>query len=301
MTQAIDVAVGPSSMRRGRLANTPRTLLRFARKQPIGAASAVIIIVMCILAIFANQIAPYSATKNDVAEALIGPSPDHWFGSDQFGRDVWSRVIHGSYVSLKIGVVSTLASVALATLLGAVSGYFGSLFDYLLQRVVDAAQAVPALVTLIAISLILDPGTNTVIIALSLRGGLVLSRVVRGAVIGIRNNVYIEAARAIGASHARIIASYIVPNVFPTIVVLFSTLIGANILAESQLSFLGLGVRPPEPSWGGMASSEGRGAMLVQPWILITPTVALALVVFSANMFGDALRDELDPRLRGSR
>jgi peptide/nickel transport system permease protein len=276
-------------------------LARFARNQPLGAMCAAFLVVIVLIALFAAIVAPFSPSKNDVGPSLIGPSGAHWFGTDQFGRDLYSRVIYGARISLYVGLTTTLISVALATVLGAVSGYLGGMFDYIAQRFVDAAQAVPPLVLLIAVLVVLGPSVQNVIIALAIRGALSLSRVTRGAVLGIRSSQYIEATRAVGAGHTRTLLLHILPNIFPTVVVLVSTSIGANIVAEASLSFLGYGVPPPTPTWGGMMSSEGRLYMIVSPWILVFPTVALSLVVFAMNMFGDALRDEVDPRMRGSR
>lgn len=275
--------------------------VRFARRQPIGASAAVVLVLLVFVAVFADVIAPYSPTKNDVGESLAGPSREHLFGTDQFGRDLFSRVVHGARVSLYVGLGATLVAAAIATVLGAISGYVGGAFDYILQRLVDAAQAVPPLVMLIGIMVVLGPSITNVIVALAARGGLSLSRVVRGSVIGVRTYPYIEAARATGASQPRILMRHILPNVLPVVVVLISTSIGANIVAEASLSFLGFGIPPPNPSWGGMMSVEGRLYMLVDPWILVFPTLALGLVVFAMNMFGDALRDEIDPRMRGGR
>ncbi len=277
------------------------TLVRFARRQPIGAFSAAVLVLLVFVAIFADVIAPYSPTRNNVGESLISPSTDHFFGTDQFGRDLFSRVVHGARISLYVGLGATFGAAACATILGAVSGYLGGVFDYIVQRFVDASQALPPLVMLIAILVVLEPSVTNVIIALAARGALSLSRVIRGAVIGIRAFPFIDAARAMGASTPRILLRHILPNIFPVVVVLMSTSIGGYIVAEASLSFLGFGVPPPTPSWGGIMSAEGRLYMIVQPWILVFPTIALSLVVYVMNMFGDALRDELDPRLRGSR
>ena len=275
--------------------------VRFARRQPIGAFSACVLVLLLLVAIFADVIAPYSPTANNAGPSLISPSVDHPFGTDQFGRDLFSRVVHGARISLYVGLGATLGAAFFATILGAVSGYLGGVFDYIAQRFVDASQALPPLVMLIAILVVLEPSVTNVIIALAARGSLSLSRVVRGAVIGIRAFPFIDAARAMGASTPRILLRHILPNILPVVVVLMSTSIGGYIVAEASLSFLGFGVPPPTPSWGGIMSAEGRLYMIVQPWILVFPTIALSLVVYVMNMFGDALRDELDPRLRGSR
>lgn len=274
---------------------------RFARRQPIGMASAVIMAVMVLAAVFANVIAPYSPTRNDVGPSLESPSADHWMGTDQYGRDIYSRIVHGARISLYVGLITTLLGTGAATILGAVSGFRGGWVDYILQRLVDTSQAIPPLILLIGVMVVLGPSIQNVILALAFRQALSVSRVVRSAVLAIRTNAYVEAAQTLGAGQVRILLRHIIPNVVPVIVVLVSSSIGGLIVAEASLSFLGYGVPPPTPSWGGMMSAEGRLYMLTAPWILIFPTIALSLVVFAMNMLGDALRDEFDPRLRGSR
>ena len=274
--------------------------LRFLRRQPIGAFSAAVIVLVILLAIFAQVLAPYSPTQNNVGPSLAGPSMRHWLGTDNYGRDLLSRIIFGARSSLYIGIGATLISTLIGTVLGTVGGYFRGAVDFSVGRLVDTAQAIPPLIMLIAILIVLGPSSTNVILALSARGGLTLSRVVRGSVISIRSLTFIDAAIAVGASDLRVMMRHIIPNVVPTLLVLLSIGIGGNIVAESSLSFLGYGVPPPTPTWGGMMSAEGRLYMLTQPLMLVFPTLALAIVVYTMNMFGDALRDELDPRLRGS-
>ena len=276
------------------------SLWKFARNKPLGAASASVMVVLVFTAIFADIIAPFPPLETDVGPSLVSPSSDHLLGTDQFGRDIFSRIVHGARISLYVGLGATLIAALLATTLGAMSGYLGGALDLILQRFVDTAQAIPGLVLLIGLMIVLGPSITNVIIAVSFRYSLALSRVTRGAVIGIRNTPFIEAARAIGASQPRVFFRHVIPNIFPTVIVLVSTSVGVIIVIEASLSFLGYGVPAPAPSWGGMMSSDGRTYMLIAPWMLIAPTVALSLVVFSANMFGDALRDVLDPRLRGT-
>ncbi len=284
-----------------RLARLWLAAWRFMRRQPLGSASAAVLLAMIVAAVLAGSIAPYSPTKNDVGPTLADPSLDHLFGTDQFGRDLFSRVVYGARISLYVGLTTTLIGVTIASVLGAVSGYFGGLLDYGTQRLVDAAQAIPPLVLLIGVLIVLGPSITNVVIALSLRNALSLARVIRGAVLGVKFAPFVEASRSVGASHVRMLALHIMPNVMPTVIVLISTSIGANILAEASLSFLGYGVPPPDPTWGAMISSEGRLYMLSNPWMLVFPTVALSMVVYAMNMFGDALRDEIDPRMRGAR
>ena len=276
-----------------------RALASFARSKPLGAISGIILLAMVFIAVFASVIAPYAPNLNNTADALVGPSARHLFGTDQFGRDILSRVIHGARISLYVGLGATLIGTGVATFLGVITAYFGSFLDYFVQRVVDAVQAIPPLVLLIGILVVLGPSITNVIIALSVRQAFVSSRVIRASVLSVMANPYVEVARVIGASHARTMFFHILPNVLATVIVLATVSIGGNVIAEASLSFLGYGVPPPSPTWGGMMSAEGRAYMLAAPWILIAPTVALSLLVFAMNMFGDALRDKLDPRLRG--
>lgn len=287
----------PSSPRRS--AKLVRNGRKFVRNQPIGAFSILVLLVLVFVAAFADLIAPFSPTKTNVGPQLAAPSLDHLFGTDQFGRDILSRIVHGSRVSLAVGLVTVTLGVLGATVIGTISGYLGGTTDYVVQRVVDAIQAFPAVILLVVILVILGQSLLNIIWALSFLYSFRSSRVVRGAIISLRNETYVEAARSVGATQSRVMIAHLLPNVFPTMMVLASTSIGSIIVAEASLSFLGFGVPPPMPSWGGMLSAEGRVYMLVSPWLLIVPTVALSLVVFSVNMLGDAVRDVLDPRMRG--
>ena len=287
---------GPSGGRR----RWTTAVLSFSRTQPIGTFSAAVLILLTAAALLAPLVTQYSPTEN-TKDTLVGPGLGHWLGTDQFGRDIFSRILYGARVSLYVGLGATFIGTIGSTALGIVTAYRGGWVDYTVQRFVDAVQAIPPLVLLISVLVVLGPSITNVVIALSVRATFTGSRVIRSVVLGIMGAQYMEAARVIGCSHMRSMLVYILPNVMPTVIVLASVAIGANILAEATLSFLGYGVPPPSPTWGGMMSSEGRIYMLVAPWILIAPTVALSLVVFSMNMFGDSLRDVLDPRMRGSR
>ena len=302
------MTTAPSSRRPVALAPETRTvwvglpsrIARFSRRQPLGAFSAVVLVVLVLSATLADVIVPYDPIRNNVGPNLEGPDGTHLFGTDHFGRDVFSRVVYGARTSLYVGIGATLLGVLAATLLGAVSGYMGAKLDYFVQRFVDLAHAIPPLIFLLGVLLVLGPRTEYVILALGLRTGLSLSRIVRGSVIDIKGEDFVEAARSFGASDARILTFHVLPNIFALIIVLVSTTIGGLIVAEAALSFLGFGVPPPTPSWGGMLSVDGRIYMLAAPWLLAAPAFSLTLVVFATNMFGDALRDELDPRLRSA-
>lgn len=271
----------------------------FIRQKPLGAFGGAITVALVLVALLADVIAPYGALEHS-RDTLQGASAGHLMGTDQFGRDILSRIIYGARISLYVGVVVTLLGTMPALALGLASAYFGGWIDYAVQRLVDAFQAVPYLIMLIAIMVVLGPSLTNVIIALSFRRAIVESRVMRGATMGILNNTYVEAAHAMGASNMRIMVRHLVPNIMPTLIVLGSIGFAGVILAEASLSFLGYGVPPPTPSWGGMLAADGRAYMFAAPWMLIAPTIALSVTVFGVNMFGDALRDVLDPRLRGS-
>lgn len=257
-------------------------------------------IVFVIVAVFAEVVAPYGALEhsNDI---LLGPSLGHLAGTDQFGRDVFSRLVFGARTSLFVGVGATIFSMIPAIAIGMSSAYIGGKFDYAVQRVVDTIQALPALILLITILVILGPGLWNVILALSFNRAITGSRVMRGAAMSVANETYVEAARTLGATNFRIMLRHVLPNIVPTAIVVYSLGFGTVILAEASLSFLGFGVPPPTPSWGGMLAADGRAYMFAAPWMLWTPMIVLAIVVFAVNMFGDALRDVLDPRLRGAR
>ncbi|MDA1001799.1 MAG: ABC transporter permease [Chloroflexi bacterium] len=273
---------------------------KFVRRKPLGAFGALMMTVLILVAVFANVLAPYDPVSQNQSVALQGPSASHLAGTDQFGRDVMSRLIHGARVSLYVGVGATLLTLIPATLLGIFTAYVGGTTDYLIQRVVDAVQAIPGLILLIAIVTVLGSNLINIIIALSFGGILTNSRVMRGATMQIARSDYVEAARLLGAKDVRVMLQHILPNIMPPIIVLASLGFGNYILAEASLSFLGFGIQPPAASWGNMLSSEGRRYMYAAPWLLWGPAIALSLVVFGMNMFGDALRDVLDPRLRGA-
>ncbi len=275
-------------------------VLSFARRKPLGAFSAVVIIVLVVVALLAPLIAPFSPNANSTIDSLRGPGLNHLFGTDQYGRDVLSRLLYGAQTSLYVGLGATLLGITGAIVVGTLSAYAGGAVDYFMQRVVDTVQAIPSLILLIAIMVILGPSRTNVIIALSARSLMVTSRVVRGSALGVLAQPYVDAGKVLGCSHLRTILRYIVPNIMGPIIVLATINFGGAILAEAALSYLGYGVPPPTATWGGMLSAEGRAYMSVAPWLLLAPTIALTLVVFSANMLGDALRDVLDPRLRGA-
>jgi peptide/nickel transport system permease protein len=270
----------------------------FARRKPLGAFGAVLIFVLLAVALGAQWLAPYPYDLG-VTERLQGPSLAHPFGSDANGRDLLSRIIWGARISVTIGFGAVLISTLVAVIVGVSSGYFGGWIDLVVQRLVDIWISFPALVLLVSLVAILGPGlwSTTLVLGVLLAPGT--ARVVRGAVLGMRHQPYVESARCVGAGHARIVRSYVLPNVSAPILVLATTQLGVAVLAESTLSFLGYGVPPPFPTWGSMLSGTGRMFMLQSPWLSIWPGLAISAAVFGFNMLGDALRDILDPRLRG--
>jgi peptide/nickel transport system permease protein len=272
----------------------------FAQK-PLGALGGVLLAVMLALAVGAEWVAPYGYDDADIFARLKSSSTAHWLGTDNLGRDVLSRVIHGARVSMAVGFGGVGLGLLGAILVGLLSGYFGGMLDTALQRVVDAFMCFPLLLVALTIMALLGPGLANVILTLGLVLAVRDSRVIRGAVLTVKANLYVEAALALGAPHGAILRRHVLPNIFAPILILATVNLGAVILIEAALSFLGFGVPPPRPSWGGMLSTAGVVHMLRAPWLAFWPGVALSLAVFSANMLGDALRDVLDPRLRGSR
>jgi peptide/nickel transport system permease protein len=272
---------------------------RFCRRKPLGALGGAIVLGLLIMALFAPWIAHRAYDETIRGARLKPPSSQFWMGSDNLGRDIWSRVVYGARISVTVGFGAVLIANVLAAGIGITSGYLGGKYDLCVQRVVDAWQSFPFLVVILSIMAVLGPGLLNIIIALGFLGAANASRVVRGATVSVAQNVYIEAARALGAGHLRVMARHILPNVAATIIVWATIGLGAFILAESALSFLGFGVPPPYPSWGGMLSGSGRSFFAQAPWMAIYPGLAISLAVFGFNMLGDALRDVLDPRLRG--
>jgi peptide/nickel transport system permease protein len=261
---------------------------------------ALIVLVLLVMAGFAEWIAPYAYDQQIADARLKPPGRAFLFGTDNVGRDIFSRIVYGARVSVTVGFLTVLLGNLIAAAIGITSGYFRGRYDIIVQRLVDAWQSFPYLIIILSLLAVLGPGMLNVILALSILVAAAASRVIRSATLSVVEYPYIEAARAIGASHGRVILRHVLPNVTATIVVIATIGLGGVILAESALSFLGFGVPPPHPSWGSMLSGSGRTYMYSAPWIAIWPGVAISLVVFGFNMLGDALRDVLDPRLRGS-
>src|SRR5882672_10423468 len=274
---------------------------RLFREKPLGAAGGVIFVLFLLCGIFADLLAPYGMNQISLINRLKPPSWQYPFGTDNLGRDMLSRCLYGAQLSVIIGFSAAAIATAISVIVGIVTGYLGGKFDLVTQRFVDAWMSFPDLIILIVVVSVVGPGMPQIIGTLGLLLGIGGSRIIRSAVVSVRENMYVHAAQSMGASTWRILWRHILPNVMPPIIVLFTTRVGTVILAESGLSFLGLGVPPPLPTWGGMLSGSGRTFMFQGPWLALAPGLCLTLVVYATNIFGDALRDLLDPRMRGSR
>jgi peptide/nickel transport system permease protein len=272
----------------------------FARKKPLGAVGGGVVVAMLLMAAFAEGIAPYGYDETVRGARMKPPGTTHWLGTDNLSRDLWSRIVYGARVSITVGFATIALGTLFATAIGVSCGYFGGAYDIAVQRIVDAWMSFPFLVIILSVMAVLGPGLLNVVLALAIIITANSSRVIRGATIAVAQNQYVEAARAMGCGHVRILLRYLLPNVMATIIILATIGLGGVILAESALSFLGFGVPPPYPSWGAMLSGSGRTYMYRAPWMAVWPGVAISLAVFGFNMLGDALRDVLDPRLRGS-
>ena len=284
------------SKRRSRLAEF---FIRLVTEKPLGTACGIIILILIFVAIFADFLMPYPYAETHLADRLQGPSAQYLIGTDQLGRDFLSRIIFGARISVLVGLAVTALSVTLSTLVGGTSGFLGGKLDLGVQRLVDAWVAFPGLLLLLTILSLVGKGVLQVILVLGIAGGIGGSRIVRGAVIGIKENDYFLAAEAIGCEKWRAFIRHVLPNIMPVLIISFSMSIGGVILALASLSFLGFGLPPATPDWGGLLSREGRRFMEQVPWLALFPGLCLTITVYSLNMFGDAMRDLLDPRLRG--
>ncbi len=273
--------------------------IRLWKEKPLGTFCGMIVLLFMGVALFADVLAPYDYMEVHMSDMLQGPSAQYLLGTDHIGRDLLSRLIYGARLSLIVGLAATTLNVVVAVLIGGISGFFGGKLDLAVQRFVDAWMAFPGLLLLLTIMSIVGRGMPQIIVVLGITGGIVGSRTVRGAVIGIKENDYFLAARAVGIPTRQILIRHVLPNIMAPLIIIFSINIGGVIIAEASLSFLGFGLPPKVPSWGAMLSQEGRQYMESAPWLALWPGLCLTLVVFSLNMFGDALRDMLDPRLRG--
>jgi peptide/nickel transport system permease protein len=278
-----------------------RGVWRLIKEKPLGAFGGVIVLGLLLCALLAPWIATNPYDQTNVRNRLKPPSSQFYFGTDNLGRDIFSRIVYGARVSVTVGFGAVSIGITLATIIGVGSAYFGGKADILVQRLVDAQVAIPGLLLLLNIMAVTGPGLLNIILALGIVSAAGSSRIIRSAALAAKENQFVEAARAVGASHRRIILRYILPNIMAPIIIITTVSLGFTILIESTLSFLGFGVPPPYPSWGEMLSGSGRSYMHKAPWMATWPGIAISLAVFGFNMLGDALRDLLDPRLRGGR
>lgn len=275
-----------------------KRFLRVFLGRPVVVFGIVVIIIFIILAAFAPYIAPYDPNARDMRNAMAQPSAEHWLGTDTLGRDVLSRLIYGTQISLIIGILVVAIAATVGITLGAIAGYFGGLTNTIIMRIVDALMAVPMIILALAIAAMLGGGLRNVVIALGISLIPGYARLMASQVMVVKEIDYIMASHSMGASNLRIILRHVVPNCMSPLLVLITMMMGTTILAEAGLSFLGIGILPPTPVWGSMVS-DGREYLLTNPLLSIAPGVAIMLLVFSFNMVGDGLRDALDPRLRG--
>ncbi|MEK7848211.1 MAG: ABC transporter permease [Chloroflexota bacterium] len=271
--------------------------MSFVREKPLGAAGGIILVFMVLVALVGPLVAPADPLTTNVMGRLAPPSSQHLLGTDELGRDLLSRLIYGARVSMLVGVLATVLGSGIGALLGIVSGYLGGRVDMVVQRFMDVLMAFPPLVLALALMAVMGPSVPNVIVAISVAFLPRANRVVRAAALAVKELQYIEAARAVGATRARIIFVHVVPNCLASYLIIASVLLGASILVEASLSFLGLGVPPPHPSWG-RSLSESMQYFRQGAWLAIFPGIAISLAVFGANLFGDALRDMWDPRLK---
>ena len=290
-------------------ANATTALGLFFKQKPLGAFGALVLVVMIVFALFAGVISQYDPTEfnryvdeagRDRNATFQAPNSTYWLGTDEFGRDIFSRIVYGSRISLRIGFISVLLGTVAGSLLGMVSGYVGGRFDMVTQRIMDALMALPGLILALMVIAALGRGEFPVIVAIALNIGPNANRLLRAQCLTIKERPYVDAARAVGASNLRIILAHILPNSLAPFLIIATAGLGAAILIEASLSFLGFGVPQPAPSWGGMLTGNAQQFAVVAPWLAIAPGVAISLAVFGFNVLGDALRDVWDPRLRGA-
>jgi len=275
-------------------------LARFVRKKPLGAAGGALMLLMVITALFAELLQTQDPIATNAAYTLGRPNLEHLLGTDHLGRDIYSRIVHGARVSLVVGVASTLLGSVLGGIIGLLSGYVGGKTDLVTQRILDILQGLPLLVLALVMSAALGPSVQNVVIAISIPIIPRAARVIRSSVLSIREMQYVEAARSLGVQHLRIAFRHILPNTIGPFIVLCTAQLGSAILVEATLSYLGLGVPEPYPSWGRMLSVSAAEYAQKAPHLVLFPGIAISLAVFASNLLGDALRDTLDPRLRGS-
>mgnify|MGYP001378574958 FL=1 len=273
-------------------------VVKFIRTKPLGAAGAVVILAMMFVAAFAGTLARYDPYEGDYALQFARPSAEHWLGTDEFGRDLLTRIMYGARIALFVGFTASFAGCTLGALLGVLSAYWGGTVDLLLERLMDILLAFPQLVLALAIVSILGPAVQNVVVAITIPIIPRVARVVRATALSVKEHQYVEAVQALGARRWRVVFQHIVPNVMTPYLIMLTAQLGGAILAEAALSYLGLGTADPTPSWGLMLSGSAPLYAEKAPWMAVFPGVAISLGVFGFNLFGDSLRDALDPKLR---
>ena len=273
-------------------------IARFVRRQPLGTAGGIVMMSVMLAALAASLVSPYDPTRTDAAQTFLPPGPRHWFGTDHLGRDIYSRIVHGARISLIVGLTTTALGGFTGGILGLMSGYGQRVADTVIQPALDIMQGFPLLVLALVLVAALGPSLGTVIIAIAVPFIPRVARVARAMTLAIRESTYVEAARALGSSGLRVAVRHIVPNALAPLIVLTTAQLGSAILVEAALSFLGLGVPEPYPSWGRMLSVSAAEFAQRAPWVVIFPGMAISVVVFASNLLGDSLRDFFDPRLR---
>ena len=297
------MAANPQTVEELTRASAPRTgwlgvVVDFARRRPLGAIGALLILFMVAMAATAELLAPYNPLENDYTAMLLAPNAEHWLGTDAYGRDVLTRILYGSRTALMVGLGASLLGATFGSLIGVASAYFGGRIDLFVQRIMDVLFAFPVIILALVVVAVLGTGAGNVVLAIAAPMVPRCARVVRSSALSVREMPYIDAARASGFGHQRIILRHMLPNVMAPILIMATAFLGEAILLEASLSFLGLGVQEPVAAWGLMLRGAAVEFAETAPWMAIFPGLAISMAVFGFNLFGDSLRDALDPRLR---
>src|SRR5919108_4050472 len=288
----------PVTAQAARRASKRAVLWQFVVQSPLGAAGGLIVVMMALLAVFADFVTSFDPTTNNFGDMLVPPSADHLLGTDQFGRDVYTRIVYGARTAMLVGFVSAFVGATLGLMLGVASAYSGGRFDLLFQRMMDVLMAFPLIILALAVVSVFGTDPANVIIAITIPFIPRCARVVRSSALAVREMPYIDAARACGYSHARIVLRHMVPNVMAPYLIMMTAAVGQAILIEASLSYLGLGVQEPTPAWGLMLRGGAQEYAESAPWVAVFPGIAISLAVIGFNLFGDALRDWLDPKMK---
>ena len=291
---------GAVTLGRPRSVGPLKAVSNFTTRKPLGAFGALIIIIMAAMAIVGPMMTSWDPLEWNLSDKLLGPTADHWLGTDEMGRDLWSRMMSGARISLLVGFASVAFGSGAGGVIGVISGWYGGKVDNSIQRIMDALMSIPTLILAMAITASLGTNLVNIIIAIGIVQIPRANRVVRSQVLAVKESQYVDSARSIGAGNLRIMVQHIAPQCVAPWLIIATGALGIAILTEASLSFLGLGVPQPEPSWGGMLTGPVRDYFVINPWLAVWPGLALSLAVYGFNLFGDAIRDVLDPRLRGT-